>query len=142
MTNNLGSKSSYKYECKDCQYTTQRQSQYDRHIMTRKHQIRTNTNIIGSFSSKVYECSCNKTFKHASSLWNHKQRCKDIVHEQYPSTISSEAVDSTLVIELLKQNNEFKNLMVEQNKQIQEQNKQIIDLAKNSGNTTNNTTNV
>jgi len=52
----------------------------------------------------------------------------------------STTIDSVVLIKLLQQNNEFKQLMIEQSKQIQEQNKQIIDLAKNSNNTTNNTT--
>jgi hypothetical protein len=47
---------------------------------------------------------------------------------------TSGSFKDNLIIELLKQNQEFKDLMIEQNKQ-------MIELVKNTGNTTNNTTN-
>jgi hypothetical protein len=46
-----------------------------------------------------------------------------------------------VILELVKQNSEFKELLIEQNKQMIEQNKQMMDLAKNAGNNNNNTTN-
>jgi hypothetical protein len=56
-------------------------------------------------------------------------------------------LDSSLVIELLKQNQEFKEMMVEQHKRMTEQQQRmteqqdtIIELSKNAGNTTNNNT--
>lgn len=143
MTNVFSSESSSIYECKECDYTTKRKSQYDRHLLTRKHQIRTNTNIIVPISSKLYQCNCKKTFKHASSLWNHKQKCKGIEQAQIQVAPVSTPVDSSLVIELLKQNQEFKELMIEQHKRMTEQQDTIIELSKNAGNTTinNNNTN-
>ena len=53
---------------------------------------------------------------------------------------TSENNDSSLIIELLKQNQDFKNLMIEQNKYMMEQSKQMMELAKNAGNNNNNTT--
>ena len=126
MTNNLSSVSSSNYECKICEYTTCRKSQYDRHLATSKHKLRTNTNIVVHTSSKIYQCDCKKIFKHASSLWNHKQKCKGVVHEQ---TQVPPPVDSSLVIELLKQNQEFKELMIEQHKRMTEQQDTIIELS-------------
>ena len=133
MTNNKSTEGSYEYECKHCYYTTTRKSQYERHLSTAKHQIRTNTNKIVPMRSKIYQCECEKTFKHASSLWNHKQKCNGTIQTkslEQPVT----PVDSSLVLELLKQNKELHEM--------------VIDLAKNSGNTTttnnntiNNTTN-
>jgi hypothetical protein len=48
---------------------------------------------------------------------------------------------SELIFELVKQNTEFKELLIEQNKQMVEQSKQMMELAKNSGSNNNNTTN-
>ena len=129
MTKSLSSDSSSNYECKICEYITCRKSQYDRHLTTAKHKIRTNTNIVVHTSSKTYQCDCNKIFKHASSLWNHKQKCKGVVQEQ---TQVPPSVDSSLVIELLKQNQEFKELMIEQHKRMTEQQDTIIELSKNT----------
>ena len=134
-------KSSTKFICEKCNYNTSRKSQYERHLLTTKHKMIVNDSIESSkLKSTIFTCVCGKTYKYDSGFYRHKKNCN--FEENRVNDIStSEPMDSTLVIELLKQNNEFKNLMVEQNKQIQEQNKQIIDLAMNSGNTTNNTTN-
>ena len=121
--------SSGEYECKHCNYITMRKSQYDRHLSTAKHQIRTNTNIIVQNSYKVYRCECEKIFKHASSLWNHKQKCNGLTRTQsieQPPKISN-PVDSSLILELLNQNKELHQM--------------VIELAKKAGNTTNNTNN-
>ena len=58
---NLVQKSSEKYACTLCDYNTCRLSQYNRHITTVKHKIRTNETIETSFgtkSSKLFQCTC------------------------------------------------------------------------------------
>jgi len=135
-------KSSSIYKCEKCNYITSRKSQYDRHLSTAKHKMIVNDSIESSKQKDPsFTCGCGKIYKYDSGFYRHKRKCKYEDNLTNDISIVPESMDSTLVIELLKQNNEFKQLMVEQNKQIQEQNKQIIDLAKNSGNTTNNITN-
>ena len=75
MTNKKVPKSSDNYYCEECNYSTSRQSQYNRHILTPKHKILTDTNKKVPKSSKVYECECGKSYKHASSLCGHKKKC-------------------------------------------------------------------
>ena len=41
--------------------------------------------------------------------------------------------NDSLIIELLKQNQDFKHLMIEQNKYMMEQSKQMMDIAKHAG---------
>lgn len=72
---NLSPKSSNKYYCEECNYSTSRQSQYNRHILTPKHKILTDTNKKVPKSSKVYECECGKSYKHRASIFNHKKKC-------------------------------------------------------------------
>jgi hypothetical protein len=119
----IDSEISYKYSCKKCNYNTSRKSQYDRHIMTTKHLMQTNS--IVPKTSKCYTCKCNKQFKHASSLWNHKQKCTfnetDETHINVPDK-SIQSLDSILILELLKQNRELHEI--------------IIEFAKNDVNTT------
>jgi hypothetical protein len=87
--------------------------------------------------ASAYECNCGKKYNHASSLWNHKQKCI-----QLPTTIEAFAPkqpqdddqsQTNLILELVKQNQEFKQLLIEQNKT-------IIEVAKNNqiNNTINN----
>ena len=132
--------SSFNYECKECDYNTTRKSQYDRHLNTAKHKIRTNgTNRTNLVHNNKFECECGKIYTARNSFWYHKQKCKGVEPEQ---TQVAPPVDSSLVIELLKQNQEFKELMIEQHKRMTEQQDTIIELSKNAGNTTiNNNTN-
>ena len=130
--------SSSNYECKECHYNTSRKSQYDRHLNTAKHKIRTNGTNRTENKPNTFACSCGKIYTARNSFWYHKQKCKGVEQEQ---TQVTPPVDSSLVIELLKQNQEFKELMIEQHKRMTEQQDTIIELSKNAGNTTNNTIN-
>ncbi len=88
-------------------------------------------------------------YKARNSLWYHKQKCTSEKEVCPPVTIIPSPVDSSLVIELLKQNQEFKEMMVEQHKRMTEQQQRmteqqdtIIELSKIIGShTTNITTN-
>jgi hypothetical protein len=81
----------------------------------------------------------------------HKKKCsvvnqldEPISHAQpiQPSHSSTEDMQMTLILELVKQNQEFKDLLVQQSSQMMEQNKTMIEVAKNSqiNNTINNNT--
>ena len=134
-------KGSYNYECNVCDYHTSRESQYNRHLSTTKHKLRTNgTNRTDLVHNNKFECECGKIYTARNSFWYHKQKCKGIKHEKTQVAPSDPPVDSSLVIELLKQNQEFKELMIEQHKRMTEQQDTIIELSKNAGNTTNNNT--
>ena len=112
-----------KYKCELCDYVTSRKSQYDRHLNTRKHILITNGLRLGTHD---YTCECGKEYSCRQNLYRHKQKCKGVVQEQ---TQVPPPVDSSLVIELLKQNQEFKELMIEQHKRMTEQQDTIIELS-------------
>lgn len=92
MTNEKSSKIELKFHCETCDYRCRYKSDYNKHIMTLKHKIRTNTNEKSSDDSdSIKRCEfCGKSYKHASSLWNHKMKCKKIMEE-----INSESSDLT-----------------------------------------------
>jgi hypothetical protein len=129
-------KSSNSFFCKNCDYITCRKSQYDRHLLTSKHLIgKKNGKNDNEKVQKVQEhfsCSCGKNYKHLSGLSRHKKQCNKNKEEPVEES-------NNVILELLKQNQEFKELIIEQNKQ-------IVELASKVGantinNTTNNTTN-
>ena len=148
MTKIKFQKSSNNYVCECCDYNTSRLSQYNRHITTSKHLILINTNEMKPKSSDTnYTCECGKQYMHASSLWNHKQKCNfpsqdKIICNTIQYDISNET-QTSLILELVKQNQEFKDLLIQQSNQMIEQNKTIIEVAKNShvNNTINNHSN-
>ena len=130
-------KSSNNYSCEFCDYNTSRLSQYNRHLLTSKHIILTQTNDSEPKSSKTnYTCDCGKQYMHASSLWNHKQKCVVLPappiedHTHSLDDIQLPTIPTNLIFELIKQNQEFKQLLIDQNKQLYEKHEENIDLQK------------
>jgi len=92
-------------------------------------------------------CDCEQRFRTRSGLWKHKKQCKYLLTETKESIKTNElpltnkivglendeqAIDyKTLLLQVIKENTEIKNLLVTQQKQ-------IIDILHNLGNTTNN----
>ncbi len=133
MTSSEGLFCSAKFVCENCNYLTSRKSQYDRHILTPKHTKASNCYISASEKvPKKFKCTCGKEYKHDSSYYKHKKNCNKNKEEPHEPS-------NNVILELIKQNQEFKELIIEQNKQ-------IVELANKVGNntinnTTNNTTN-
>ena len=148
MTNKKSLKSPFIYSCEKCNYNTVSSKDYNKHIMTRKHQLRTNTNIISNFVPN-FICKCGKVYKHSSSLWNHKQKCKLLMEESnetsHPSKLLENlVVDKELVMsvlkqngELMKENNDFKQMLMETQNQVLETQNQVMELLKNGTHNTN-----
>lgn len=150
--NKIKQKSATKYFCIFCNYKTVRKSNYDSHLVSTKHSKNADLETKGNkitgnqqeIGSQNYECEfCNKLFKHRSGLWKHNKKCKP----------SSNIITTELIIELIKDNQELKNI-IKDNKElkniIQEQNNKINHLFMNAQTTniltnhihnTNNTTN-
>lgn len=119
MANKKFEKSSYKFYCKDCDYGTSRQSQFNRHLMTPKHIRLTNANEKVPKSSKPYTCNCGRVYKHKSSLCKHIKLCKFQLSETIAIN-NEEANYKELFSKLVDQNKVLQENMVEQRKQIEE----------------------
>ena len=155
----LGQYSSAVWCCKTCDYSTSRKSQLERHLATPRHIMKQNETLIGTTETdKLYNCNCGDSFNSRTTLWRHKKKCVLIQDSVKPQNIIVNISDlqndhikqQQFVDYLLKENSEFKQLMIEQNKHMMEQmneqnkqNKNMLELAKNSGNHNNshNTTN-
>jgi hypothetical protein len=138
-----------KFYCEGCDYTTSKSSSYKKHLSTAKHIKLTN---LTEKSAKVaypddkHICdSCNKQYKSRMGLWQHRQKCGP---ESEPPVIREDTpLDKTMFIELIKQNQtlitsnqEFKELIMEQQHENQELQKQLLEVVK-EGKTINNTQN-
>jgi hypothetical protein len=127
IDSDLVPKSSSNFLCKFCDYYTCRKSQYHRHLLTDKHKIKENDSKLVQKSSKLYECECGKIYKYDSGYYRHKKICVkeipkgmedcfdvNIVNKiQHTNLITTE-----LVMELIKDNKEMKQIMLEQNNTI------------------------
>ena len=117
------------FYCEKCNFKCSKNSDWNRHIVTAKHKKEINGN---DWKPKKRTCEyCEKSFKTASGLWKHEQKCYRL-HEppEQPQEPSTKPTDSTMIIELLKQNQEFKEMMLEQSKQIQETQQENQELQK------------
>ena len=118
------------YICKPCDFKCSKLSNYNIHLTTLKHQNRT---ILNNLEHKnavncKFTCKlCEKSYKARNSLWYHEKKCF-FVKEPIQTT------ETNLIVQLLKQNDEFKNMLLEQNTKMLET---VQDVCKN-----NNTTNI
>jgi len=115
-----------KFYCSFCDYNCSKKSDYDKHLLTLKHINRTNIEQ----KNRQYKCNtCNKMYAARNSLWYHEKKC---VSENTDISLNN---SENLINYLMKENAEFKQLLIDQNKQ-------MVELAKNAGhNNNNNTTN-
>jgi hypothetical protein len=131
-----------KFYCEKCDFKCNKKSDWSRHIMRPKHinytKMLTNANEkTQKNADSFYECECKKRYKHLSSLCVHKKKCNFInINNNDKTDLSNDNI-----LELIKQNQEFKELIIEQNKYMLEQNQKIIELSKNTNNNITNNTN-
>jgi hypothetical protein len=130
MTNFL-QKNAKIYECKSCSFYSSNKRNFDVHLTTRKHKEMTLNDENLANLAKTYVCDCGKAYKYRQGLFAHRKRCKYV--ESYESDGST-----TAIIDLIKQNTDFKELIIEQTKTIQQQNKSLLELASKSSTTNNN----
>jgi len=121
MLHNLSQKVAPKFECNKCNYKCSKKTDYKKHCLTKKH----NAIFCGdNATSNVFTCHCGNVYKHSSSYYRHNKDCQIYLSESSNNgtdNTTQQQVNMTLVIELLKQNQEFKDLMIEQTKQLTEQ---------------------
>ena len=117
------------FYCKNCDYNTRKKSSYDKHILSAKHIKSTNDNKIMLKLCSKYTCEkCEKYFNDRSGLWRHNKKC--ILEKENIESISDDKqseinnnITPELVLNIIHQNQEFKDLLLEQNKIIMEMSK-------------------
>jgi hypothetical protein len=139
MATKISPKSPEKYYCIYCFINCSRNSEWLRHIDTKKHKSnkKCENSIILATNVTPNICECGKKYKDRTGLWRHKKKCNVINitanKENNIETIQeTNVISPELILNIIQQNQEFKDLLMEQNKT-------IIELSKN--NNTNNTTN-
>jgi hypothetical protein len=117
LDNVFVAKSSFNFYCEKCNYGTCKKSNIEKHYLTSKH---TKTTLLTTFdnddvaksSSKKYACDkCNKYYNDRAGLWRHKPKClnNNIIIDESNKTDNKD----DLINYLIKENKEFKNLILE-----------------------------
>ena len=139
MLKNSSPEIANKFYCELCNYKCSKQSDYNKHTLTRKHKLSTNLQHSSTeVAANKFICNCGKGYKDRTGLWYHSKKCDYFQ--------SNNTFDTQILIDLLKQNQEFKEIILEQNNKLNaqnnmlhEQNNKIINVleSNNSNNITN-----
>ena len=127
-------KNAKNFYCEICDFKCTKKSNYEKHLMTRKHEMITNENKKMPKNAKDFYCECGQIYKYKSGLSRHKKKCTyNATNNLSSNHINNEEdkdfkIDKEFVMSLMKQNNEL--------------HLQVIELLKNgTHNTTNNNNN-
>jgi len=127
-------KTSNQFNCEFCNYNTSRKYNLNLHLQSERHKNNTNNNddnVILAKTIKKYECqNCSKIFNDRAGIWRHKKKCNK--PEEQETTKNDTIFDKELIMMLIKENSELKNLVIK----VLENN---TPNNTNSNNTTNNT---
>jgi len=127
------------FYCENCDYRTCKKSSYETHLFSDKHKKSMVSNkIMPQICPKLICDKCSKKYKNNSGLWKHKQKCNNGENQIQNQLDNPEK----LITYLMKENSEFKQLLMDQNKQMMTQNDRIVELSKNVGNNNNNSFNL
>ena len=138
-------KNLHRFVCEICDFKCYMKCDWDKHIMRPKHiNAVSGNNMETKKLKKTYTCECGKSFLSNSGLWKHKKSCiteEPLEHSDFDNP-------ENLIKYLMKENAEFKQLLIDQNKQMMAQNNnmmsqndRIMELSKNIGNHNNNNNN-
>jgi len=114
MTNIKSHKIPKIFSCYKCNYKSINKKDYNKHLMTAKHKLLTNTNEKSHKIPIAYSCICSKTYKHASSLSKHKKTCSYILEPQNEiiQTVKENTTNKDqLILDLLAQNKELISIL-------------------------------
>ena len=130
-----------RFECKKCNLSTNNKKDYNKHLLTSKHNFQQkstenpkksteNPQILTENPQTVkknYICICGNQYKERSGLWKHKKKCDAInnVEKEYQNedlgtiseNMSQKHIDTNLIIEILKQNQELQKTILELSKE-------------------------
>jgi hypothetical protein len=129
LGNKIQQNSAMKYYCKSCDYGTSRKCNYSTHLFSTKHCEKASKETFGNeiqqkFSKNQRICEkCNKEFETSSGLWKHKQKCN------FTNGTSKENSDKEIIMMLIKENSELKNMMIK-----------VLENGTNNNNNNNNNT--
>lgn len=124
------------FYCESCDFECRKKSNYDKHLLTRKHKIRTNSNEKNAEKVTSYMClTCGKNYSSRSSLWYHKKKCieipsedKIVISENKPNTSENNDLLKDMLVKVIDENKELR--------------KTVQDMIPKIGNTTNTTNNI
>ena len=92
------------FACESCDFKCNKKFNYETHISTHKHQLRTGITKKQA-EQKIFHCECSKSYKHQSSLWNHRKTCdfKSVQTNNFNSSQTSQEELVSLLTQAMKE---------------------------------------
>jgi predicted phage tail protein len=148
------------FYCEICDFSTCKKSNFDTHLLTKKHKkafLFTNEDKkmpIVYEKNAEYICECGKEYKTRQGLFGHKKKCnfeKCVIIENPTDKDKEKELElKDMFLTVVNENKELRSMMIEQQKSMVEQQKTIIEQSKqmteiipkiaNNNSTTNNNT--
>jgi hypothetical protein len=142
----------YIYICECCDYISSKKSDLNRHFLSLKHKnkemVSKNAQNAQNAQKSIFECDCGKKYKFKSGYYRHMKKCNYKIVENSGNTIEKSETNSiieidgendmsykSMIMTLIKENKEMRNIIVEQQKQV---NELIPIVGNNNNNTVNN----
>ena len=126
MTTEKTTKNDKKYRCEYCDFTTCKKTDFTRHVLTQKHKNNVLTTDNNEKNDKMYICDCcDKKFNDRGGLWRHNKTCNN--QKDGNSSTNDTITNDKLII-----------MLINQCKELRDENKELIEVIKNG---THNTTN-
>ena len=122
FSNNFMPNYAMRFCCSICDYNTCKKSSYDNHINSMKHKKNLESTKINNNMPKIcsdeFTCqNCGKQYKERTGLWRHNKKC--IINEKFENQENNIKLnkntinDKELIMLLIKENSELKNMMME-----------------------------
>ena len=123
------------FVCELCDFKCTKKSNYEKHLLTLKHQKASNTTKL----QQQHKCECGKIFSHRGTLWNHKNKHCNLIKKNADKkdSLGNATNDETSVLrdliykqqeQIQAQQEHIRQQQEQHNKQLEEHNKQIQDL--------------
>jgi hypothetical protein len=142
LDDQIEQKMSHYFICISCDYSTCKKTNYDRHILSDKHQRMTKSSKMDDQNEQneqneqnvKFKCICGNIYKFKQGLSKHKKTCSRVNTVDEKNDIK---MLTNLVLEVVKQNKELVVQNTETHKHNQELTSKIVEICK--AGTTNNT---
>ena len=147
MNADLTPKNANNKNCEICDFVCSKQSEWIRHLNTRKHKNRIESNGIEQ-KNAMFACKlCNKEYKARTSLWYHEQKCKNIIvgnnqinnielkiidSDNNEPEVVTDSSNNEIIKLLIKENSDFKSIIIEMMKSNSDMMKSNTDIIKNT----------
>ena len=127
--------------CEKCSFSCIRKPDWVRHLATSKHKklIFVNAELMEK-APKIYNCHiCKKEYRSSVGLWKHNKKCIAIPELLILNDNTEESKHEVIEI-LIKENADFKNIILDMVKNSSELQKNMLEICKNSHTINNNNT--